>query len=680
MADAQTQQTSSRPPTLSLQRQQQQHHLHHKEQQLIGAVHTSNTTSANGTVSKSTAGAEQESAASERKDDKAVPVRKRLSLACTTCRQRKVKCDGGRPACRTCAKFNWPCIYQPSNRKRGPRPRALALMDGPMPYSTRSHWSIPHGYYPPYAVPGRSPMSPPPLPPQLMAPHFGIPHHPDIPQNGAPLRLDPAFQQPGGYNYDSYSSYGDYMANTGAIRIRPPPPPSQYMHSPGVAYPPSSIAARPSSGYRSPPGVGHPYARSYQHAPSGGYEAVAHGMPPQSRFAPHDASGSPAFARPFQNGVSDRNGPSMAQPMPPTHYPTHPPPPLSPTAHVGGYAAGEPWRPSGHPADAQKQEKALTSGIGPDSSMREQPASPTTGQQDGLGGGVPPPANYAVTQHASMDASAGTPSLGSPAPQQHMRVSGQPYIAAASPYAAEMQAPSASAGTHSLAIYAQKKSDTAIHRDNDHSVTMANSAARTIAAATECGDYSASTTSSSNTNSRMVLSSPPQPTGTVQSTSMPGGYSTSLGTPMTVPISSTASFAHPAHNPRHYNHLENNNGYASADKGPAHCSPHELHSYAAHAAGASVSPTALSKPLPFTSNGTSRPQLPPLSEVLGKDYRLVMSPGNNGTSNGDGGGGGGSGVQDVTERLPISSSMPMSATGADRFSHPISRRRDSFMD
>ncbi|KAI7827879.1 hypothetical protein BX661DRAFT_129831, partial [Kickxella alabastrina] len=53
---------------------------------------------------------------------KSAPVRKRLSLACTTCRQRKVKCDGGRPSCRTCAKFNWPCVYQPSNRKRGPRP------------------------------------------------------------------------------------------------------------------------------------------------------------------------------------------------------------------------------------------------------------------------------------------------------------------------------------------------------------------------------------------------------------------------------------------------------------------------------------------------------------------------------------------------------------------------------
>ncbi|KAJ2385112.1 hypothetical protein GGI23_006779 [Coemansia sp. RSA 2559] len=59
-----------------------------------------------------------------------------------------------------------------------------------------------------------------------------------------------------------------------------------------------------------------------------------------------------------------------------------------------------------------------------------------------------------------------------------------------------------------------------------------------------------------------------------------------------------------------------------------------------------------------------------------------MSPGNSGSNNGDGGAGGagGGGVQDVAERLPISSSMPMSATGADRFSLPISRRRGSFRD
>ncbi|KAJ2756512.1 hypothetical protein GGI19_000786 [Coemansia pectinata] len=175
-------------------------------------------------------------ASPERKDDKAAPVRKRLSLACTTCRQRKVKCDGGRPSCRTCAKFNWPCIYQPSNRKRGPRPRALALMDGSIPYSNRPHWAVSHSYYT-YGYPGHSPLSPPPPPPPL---HFAAPHNPDLPLNGAPMQVDPARHQPGSYNHDSYSTYGDFVANTGVIRIRPPPmhapafnqvsPTSMYMH------------------------------------------------------------------------------------------------------------------------------------------------------------------------------------------------------------------------------------------------------------------------------------------------------------------------------------------------------------------------------------------------------------------------------------------------------------------
>ncbi|KAJ1855318.1 hypothetical protein LPJ73_002353, partial [Coemansia sp. RSA 2703] len=145
----------------------------------------------------------------EKKDDKAAPVRKRLSLACTTCRQRKVKCDGGRPSCRTCAKFSWPCVYQPSNRKRGPRPRALALMDGAIPYSGRTQWHTPHGYYA-YGFPGRSP--PPPPPQHLMPPFFG--QHHEIPMNGAPVRLEPSRAQPGSYNHDAYSSYGDYMSNS----------------------------------------------------------------------------------------------------------------------------------------------------------------------------------------------------------------------------------------------------------------------------------------------------------------------------------------------------------------------------------------------------------------------------------------------------------------------------------
>ncbi|KAJ2726049.1 hypothetical protein GGI07_000832 [Coemansia sp. Benny D115] len=211
-------------------------------------------------------------ASTEKKDDKVAPVRKRLSLACTTCRQRKVKCDGGRPSCRTCAKFSWPCVYQPSNRKRGPRPRALALMDGSIPYTSRSHWSTPHGYYG-YGFPGRSPPLPPPPPPMP----FYAPHQDEVPMDGAPVRAEPGRARPGDYSYDSYSSYGDYMSNTGAIRIQPS------MRSPGS----HSTAAPPM------PMRGHPYAYPPQPQPQlharGPYGDA---MPPSS-FSPVSPPSAP---------------------------------------------------------------------------------------------------------------------------------------------------------------------------------------------------------------------------------------------------------------------------------------------------------------------------------------------------------------------------------------------------
>ncbi|KAJ2515290.1 hypothetical protein H4217_005266 [Coemansia sp. RSA 1939] len=689
MSDAQTQQVSS----LALR------HCSPQQQQNIDTARSSTVISGNGPVSladvtASTAASAQESAASEKKDDKSVPVRKRLSLACTTCRQRKVKCDGGRPACRTCAKFNWPCIYQPSNRKRGPRPRALALMDGPMPYSTRSHWSIPHAYYPPYAIPGRSPMSPPPPPSQLLVSHFGASHHPDVPQNGASLRIDPAYQHPGGYNYDTYSSYGDYMATTGAIRIRPPPPPSasssQYAHAPGV-YPPMPGAAR-HGGYGGVPNV-HPYARGYQHPPSAGYE-TAHGMPPpsQSRFSPHGASGSMPFGRPFPNGgAPDCRIPNTAPLQPPSHYSTHSQPPhsLSPTARFGS-TAGDPWRPSGHPGDAKKYEPGLSTGVGQSGAMHEQAspmASPTTGQPSGPG--VSPPANSATLHPsaaqnpradvAAASATAATPLLGSPAPQQRKRVLAQQYVSAASPYASEMQPPIAGAGAHSLAMYARRKADTAAHADNGSNSTMAGSASSMIdAVATSGASYS---TDSRNGDSRMVLSSPPQPSTTTQNgtlaTTTGHGYSSSLVTPMSVPIASAASFAKPAYNSQHPSHHTSNVGYVSPGNASTGRSPRELSSHHAHIpAGAPVSPTMISKPLPFTSNGTLRPRLPPLSEVLGKDYRMVMSPSSNNNNNNDNGGS----AQNVADKHPMSSSIPLSATPMDHYSQPGLRRRDSFRD
>ncbi|ORX91129.1 hypothetical protein K493DRAFT_304324 [Basidiobolus meristosporus CBS 931.73] len=47
--------------------------------------------------------------------------RKRLTQACEGCRKKKVRCDGGKPACANCARRNIECTYVPSTNKRGPR-------------------------------------------------------------------------------------------------------------------------------------------------------------------------------------------------------------------------------------------------------------------------------------------------------------------------------------------------------------------------------------------------------------------------------------------------------------------------------------------------------------------------------------------------------------------------------
>ncbi|KAJ2452853.1 hypothetical protein EV183_002662 [Coemansia sp. RSA 2336] len=227
----------------------------------------------------------------ESKDEKAAPVRKRLSLACTTCRQRKVKCDGGRPSCRTCAKFNWPCIYQPSNRKRGPRPRALALMDGSMPYSGRSHWPGTHYYT--YGIPGQ-PISPPMAmpPPQLHQLMPSMPGHQymDAHANGAPVHANPAAHDGvGAYNVDAYSTYGDYISSTGGIRIHaqgPPPPPHSGlppMRSPPFGHAPQHPSHAPGGPARHRSGSHyHPFAYAHRGAAPeqpGTYAAHPHQLP-----------------------------------------------------------------------------------------------------------------------------------------------------------------------------------------------------------------------------------------------------------------------------------------------------------------------------------------------------------------------------------------------------------------
>ncbi|KAF8627468.1 hypothetical protein AX17_006280 [Amanita inopinata Kibby_2008] len=51
------------------------------------------------------------------------PRTKKITVACNFCRSRKLKCDGGRPACGQCTKRSNSCDYMPQNKRRGARQR-----------------------------------------------------------------------------------------------------------------------------------------------------------------------------------------------------------------------------------------------------------------------------------------------------------------------------------------------------------------------------------------------------------------------------------------------------------------------------------------------------------------------------------------------------------------------------
>ncbi|GJJ69666.1 hypothetical protein EMPS_02014 [Entomortierella parvispora] len=55
--------------------------------------------------------------------------RKRLTLACSNCRRKKIKCDGVKPTCANCAKLGVECAYLPSMKKRGPRQGYIELLE-----------------------------------------------------------------------------------------------------------------------------------------------------------------------------------------------------------------------------------------------------------------------------------------------------------------------------------------------------------------------------------------------------------------------------------------------------------------------------------------------------------------------------------------------------------------------
>ena len=52
-------------------------------------------------------------------DGEEIPKTKRI--ACVICRKRKLKCDGNRPKCSTCARLGHSCAYDEARRKSGPK-------------------------------------------------------------------------------------------------------------------------------------------------------------------------------------------------------------------------------------------------------------------------------------------------------------------------------------------------------------------------------------------------------------------------------------------------------------------------------------------------------------------------------------------------------------------------------
>ncbi|KAK9237542.1 hypothetical protein V1525DRAFT_432612 [Lipomyces kononenkoae] len=56
-----------------------------------------------------------------------VPLSKRI--ACVICRRRKLRCDGARPACGTCARLHHNCVYEETRRKSGPKRGYVKMLE-----------------------------------------------------------------------------------------------------------------------------------------------------------------------------------------------------------------------------------------------------------------------------------------------------------------------------------------------------------------------------------------------------------------------------------------------------------------------------------------------------------------------------------------------------------------------
>lgn len=60
---------------------------------------------------------------------KAGKERKRLPLACASCRRKKIRCSGEKPACKHCIRSRIPCVYKVTTRRAAPRTDYMAMLD-----------------------------------------------------------------------------------------------------------------------------------------------------------------------------------------------------------------------------------------------------------------------------------------------------------------------------------------------------------------------------------------------------------------------------------------------------------------------------------------------------------------------------------------------------------------------
>ncbi|KZV82271.1 hypothetical protein EXIGLDRAFT_778795 [Exidia glandulosa HHB12029] len=124
---------------------------------------------------------------------------KKILVACNFCRTRKLKCDGGRPACAQCVKRSNHCDYQPVLKRRGGPPKTKEEVDvddlsAAHPSATMTATSPPQADSLPIMAGVKRPLSPTPSEDELYDdhPHSSYDERPSLPpimSSDLPVRM-----------------------------------------------------------------------------------------------------------------------------------------------------------------------------------------------------------------------------------------------------------------------------------------------------------------------------------------------------------------------------------------------------------------------------------------------------------------------------------------------------------